>query len=79
MKVSVTVKPGSKKGPLVQPSLLGELLVYVRDPALEGKANKAVVELLAEYYDVPKTRVTILKGHTSKYKVVNIDKDGAAF
>lgn len=72
MKVSVTVKSGSKKGPLVQPDLLGGLLVYVRDPALEGKANKAVVELLAKYYGVPKSLVEIVGGHTSKHKIVNV-------
>jgi hypothetical protein len=69
----VTVKPGSKKGPLVQPDLLGGLLVYVREPALEGKANKAVIELLAKYYDVPKSCVEVVGGHTSKYKIVEVD------
>ncbi len=73
MKVTVTVKPGSKKGPLVQPSLMGELLVYVREPALEGKANKAVIELLAKYYEVSKSQVEIVGGHTSKHKLVRID------
>lgn len=72
MKVSVNVKPGSKKGPLVQPDLLGGLLVYVREPSLEGKANKAVIELLAKYYEVPKSQVEIVGGHTSKHKIVNV-------
>lgn len=73
MRISVTVKPGSKKGPLVQPSLLGELLVYVREPALDGKANAGVVELLASYYGVPKSKVSIFRGHTSKHKIVDIE------
>jgi len=72
MKVSVTVKPGSKKGPLVQPDLWGGLLVYVREPALEGKANKAVIDLLAEYYNVPKSLIEVVSGHTSKYKVIDV-------
>lgn len=70
MKVTVTVKPGSKKGPLVQPGLMGELLVYVREPALDGRANKAVIELLSHYYNVPKSTIEILRGHTAKHKVV---------
>ena len=73
-KVSITVKPGSKKGPMVQPGLLDdELLVYVREPALEGKANKAVVQLVAEYYDVPKTKVEIVRGLTSSHKMLRIN------
>ena len=74
MEVRIFVKPGSKKGPLVQPSLTGELLVYVREPAVEGKANKAIIKLLAEYYDVPKSSVEIAKGHTSRTKIVKIVK-----
>lgn len=66
--IEVTVKPGSKKGPLVQPSLTGELLVYVREPAIEGKANRAVVELLADYFGVPKSKVQMISGITSRHK-----------
>ena len=68
MNVTVRVKPGSKKGPLVQPALDGSLLVYVREPAVEGKANRAVAELLAEYYGVPKSKVQMVLGYKSKIK-----------
>jgi hypothetical protein len=74
MKITVRVKPGSKKGSLVQPSLDGELLVYVREPAMQGKANKAVIELLAEYYDMPKSNIEIIRGHSSRTKLISIDK-----
>lgn len=67
-EVNARVKPGSKKGPLVQTSLTGELLVYVREPAVEGRANKAVVELLAKYFEVPKSHIQIISGHKSKQK-----------
>jgi uncharacterized protein YggU (UPF0235/DUF167 family) len=73
MKVSITVKPSSKKGSLVQPGLMGDLLLFVREPALDGKANRAVIELLADYYDVPKSSIEILRGHTSNHKIVAVD------
>jgi len=57
----------------VQPSLTGELLVYVREPALDGKANAAVIKLLADYYDVPKRALSIVSGRTSRIKIVAID------
>lgn len=66
--IDVRVKPGSKKGPLVQPSLTGDLLVYVREPAVDGKANRAVTQLLAEYFEVPKSSVQIISGLTSRTK-----------
>ena len=69
MKVLVVrVKPGSKKGPLVQPALDGSLLVYVREPAVDGKANQAVTKLLADYLNVPKSRVQMISGKTSRLK-----------
>lgn len=66
--VRVVVKPGSKKGPYIQLGLDGSLLVCVREPALEGKANKAVIKELAKYYDVPKSQVTLKSGASHKYK-----------
>lgn len=73
-KITVRIKPSSKKGSLVQPSLNGELLVYVREPAVDGKANAVMIKLLADYYDVPKRAVTIVRGHTSRIKIISIDK-----
>ena len=72
MHITLRVKPNSKKGPLVEETDAG-LLVYIREPAVEGRANKAVAELLSRYYGVPKTRITIIRGATGREKVVKID------
>ena len=72
MRYSITIKPNSTKGPLVEPQDDGSLLVYIRDPAVEGKANTALVELLAKHFGVSKSRVTIVRGHTSRHKIVDI-------
>lgn len=73
MTVDVIVKPNSKKGPQVQPSLDGSLLIYVREPAIDGKANQAVVKLLADYYSVSKSQIKIISGLTSRRKRFLID------
>jgi hypothetical protein len=72
--VTVRVKPSSKKGSLVQPGLDGDLLVYTNQPAVDGKANKAIIELLAKYYDLPKTNIEIVRGHTGRIKIVKVMK-----
>lgn len=72
MRVSVTVKPNSKKGPLVEETDAG-LIVYVREPAIDGKANKAVIELLAKYHAVPKGRVSVVRGVTGRIKLIDIE------
>ena len=74
MKVTVRVKSSSKKGVFVQPGLDGELLVHVREPAIDGKANRKVIELLSDFYDVPKTRIEIIRGLTSPIKVIKIER-----
>ena len=66
--VHVVVKPGSKNGPYIQLGLDGSLLVCVKEPALEGKANNAVIGELAKHYKVPKSSVKLKSGATSKYK-----------
>ncbi|MCV7380922.1 hypothetical protein BST11_12570 [Mycobacterium alsense] len=66
--VVVTVKPGSRKGPLVETGPDGELTIYVREPAVDGKANAAVTRLLADHLGLPKSRVALVSGATSRQK-----------
>ncbi|OBI99497.1 hypothetical protein A5660_03010 [Mycobacterium alsense] len=66
--VVVRVKPGSRKGPLVETGPDGELTNYVREPAVDGKANAAVTRLLADHLGLPKSRVELVSGATSRHK-----------
>lgn len=81
MLVSVLVKPGSKKGPHVEvapfdggDSESAELIAYLREKAYDGKANVALVKVLADYYNVAKSCVVIRRGQKSHRKVVEIIK-----
>lgn len=71
MKVSIRVKARAK---LEQVEKIGEtdFRVSVKAEAKEGRANHAVVELLSRYFDIPKSRIAIVRGHTSKNKIVEI-------
>ena len=71
MIVSIIVKPGSSKGPLVVPSDDG-LVVYLREKAHDGEANTALVKVLAKHFDVSKSQVVIKRGQKSHQKVVEI-------
>lgn len=71
--VVVTVKPGSRKGPLVETGDDGALTIYVREPAVEGKATEAAARLLAEHLGVPRSRVTLASGATSRIKRFRVD------
>lgn len=71
MKISVVAHPNSKK-PRIEKDLFGVLHVYVREPPLEGRANHAVIESLADYFQVKKSAVLFLSGERSKNKVLEI-------
>jgi uncharacterized protein YggU (UPF0235/DUF167 family) len=66
--VVVKVKPGSRKGPLVEVGEGGALTIYVQERATEGKANEAVTKLLAAHLNVPKSRLELVSGATSRVK-----------
>ena len=66
--VVVRVKPGSRKGPLVEVADDGVLTIYVQERAVDGKANDAVTKLLAQHLGVPRSRVELISGATARLK-----------
>ena len=74
MKISVHLKPNSRHREEVVPSDDGSLKIYTKASAIEGRANLAAGKLLAKYFGVAPSRVKLLRGATSKYKVFNIDQ-----
>ena len=48
------------------------LKLAITAPPVEGKANQACIEFLAEFLNVPRSSVTIVAGQTSRNKVVRI-------
>lgn len=47
--------------------------VYVNALAIDGKANEAVVKILAEYFNVKKKDISIVKGIKNPLKIVAIN------
>ena len=72
--ISARVKPGSRKGPLVETDEDGTLTVYVREQAVDGKANTAVIRVLAEHFGVARSRVELVSGAASRVKRFRIDE-----
>ncbi|TFB87821.1 DUF167 domain-containing protein [Cryobacterium sp. TMT1-3] len=79
LNLTVHVKPGSRKGPLVVDDPDGtpdhpSVTVFLQQRAVEGAANDALVALLAKHFMVAKRDVSIIRGHTSKIKHLRIDR-----
>lgn len=73
MKISISVHPNSKK-PRIVKNILGSLNVYVNQLAIDGRANEAVIEALAKYFEVKKSAVQLVSGTKSKTKIFEINK-----
>jgi len=72
MKISIRVKPNSKENQVVEKGP-DQLLVKVKAPPQENKANQEVIKTLAEYFHVPKSRISIVAGFRSKQKVLELE------
>jgi uncharacterized protein (TIGR00251 family) len=73
VRVNARIKPGSRKGPLVVTADDGTLELFVRAPAVDGKANKAAIDLLAQHYGVPRSAVRLVAGAAARHKHFDID------
>lgn len=74
MIYAVTVKPHSKKGPLVlATNSNNELTVYLREKPVDGEANQALIRLLAEHFGVAKSCVRIRTGARGRQKLIEVD------
>ena len=72
MKISVRIKPNSRHREEVV-KIDDTLTVYVKAPAIEGRANAAAIKLLARHFKVSTSKVKLVHGATSKYKIFEID------
>ena len=70
--LSVRLQPRSKKDEVV--GVRGpQVVIRVNAPPVDGKANAALTAFIAKRADVPKSSVTIVRGHTSRDKVVRVE------
>jgi len=70
MKIQVKVKPNSKTEELSREG--DSFIIKVKEPPKEGKANQAVIKLLAEHFGVSQSQVRILSGFRSRNKVIEV-------
>ena len=74
MKISVHLKPKSRHREEVVVGDDGVLTIYTKAPAIEGLANAVAAKLLAKHFGVASSKVKLVRGAASKYKVFEIDK-----
>ncbi len=71
MRISVHVTPRAHHASIERVEH-NTFRVAVTAPPHEGRANEAVIDLLAEYFRVPRSRVRIVRGQAGRRKIVEI-------
>ena len=70
--IRVRVKPNARMC-AVEQLAEGTYVARVKAPPVDGKANEALVTLLAEHFAVRKAQVSIKSGASGRMKLVQID------
>lgn len=65
------VKPKARKPEIVKLSP-DDYRVAVREPAQNGQANEAAVNLLSEHLGIPKSKLKIVRGVSSRHKLIEV-------
>lgn len=73
MRIYVKVVPKSSRNKIEKISE-EEYKAWITAPPVDGKANKSLIRLLADYFDISKNFVIIVGGKTAKTKIVDILK-----
>lgn len=71
-KITVKVIPRSSKNELVKQKD-GTYKAKLTAPPVDGEANKALIKLLAQEFNVAKSLIRIVKGESAKTKIIALD------
>jgi uncharacterized protein (TIGR00251 family) len=72
MIIKVKVTPNAREDKVLE-EVDGILKVKLRAPPEDGKANLALIDLLAKHFKLPKRSIIIQSGHTSRLKHILLD------
>ena len=70
--LAVHAQPGARRNQVIEYSN-GVLRIKIAAPPVEGKANKALIDYLAELLGLRVRQLTIIKGARSRDKVLRVE------
>lgn len=71
MILAIKVKPNSKQQKIEKKE--DNWYIYLKSPPVDGKANKELIKLLADYFHVKKSDVKIKSGLSNSRKIIEIN------
>lgn len=73
MRITVKVKPNSSKQDI---KLEGNVYtISLTSPPIEGRANNELIKVLSDYFNVPRSKISIVSGYRSRIKIVDIEEE----
>jgi len=79
MKLTIKVTPNSKQDLVKEGGInaYGNRVLKIKTIATpeDGKANEAVIKILAEYFKVRKSAIKVISGETARLKIVEITEE----
>lgn len=72
MKISVNTHPNYNKNLISYNKETKTYHIFIKKPAIKGMANKELIKILSEYFNTSKYNIKIIKGITSRKKIIDI-------
>ncbi len=71
MKIFIKAKPSAEEEKVEKISD-NNFIVSVKEPPVQGRANAAIIKVLAEHLGINKNQLEIISGYTNREKIIEI-------
>jgi uncharacterized protein (TIGR00251 family) len=71
--IKVRVSPNAKRSGFEGIWNGTHLKLALRAPAVDGKANEAVIDFLSDFFHIKKSQIQIISGQTNRCKIIQLD------
>lgn len=71
-RIELYVQPGSSKNE-ISGEHGGRLKIKIKAPPFEGEANEALIEFLSVFFKLPKKRIFLIQGESSRQKSILVE------
>ena len=71
-KLTIKITPRSSKNEIVGELPGGIIKIKLKAPPVDGEANKELIKFLSREWKISKSNINILKGKTSRTKIIEI-------
>jgi len=67
------ITPRASKNEIVGELSDGTIKIKLKAPPIDGKANEELIKFLSSEWKIPKTKIKIIRGLTSKNKIIKVE------